>query len=121
MHPFNSTSAAAGHSNTRKNMMAKIGLVVVNDDGSHHMVDLQDLDDIANRARNVTQDQATSMSASEFQSLGRLPPWLSPVTIVWAVQCAKACKPRGGYAACLARCMVTHQACDGGISDCGPA
>ena len=101
--------------------MAKLGLVVVDDDGSHHIVDLQDLDDIANRAQNVTEDQAKNMTGAEFQALGLLPPWLNPVTIYWAARCTTACRPRGGFAACFARCMVTHQACDGGVSNCRPA
>lgn len=54
--------------------MAKLGLVVVDDDGSHHIVDLQDLDDIANRAENVTEDQAKNTTGAEFQTLGLLPP-----------------------------------------------
>lgn len=32
--------------------------------------------------------------------------------------CAAKCAPKAGYAACLARCLLDGQACDGGISNC---
>lgn len=36
------------------------------------------------------------------------------------VKCALACKPRAGFAACLARCVATSEVCDGGLNNCRP-
>jgi len=36
------------------------------------------------------------------------------------VNCALCCIPKAGFGACVARCAVTGQACDGGISNCTP-
>jgi hypothetical protein len=36
-------------------------------------------------------------------------------------KCAAACVRKSGYAACLARCLVTGQACDGGLDNCESA
>jgi hypothetical protein len=33
-------------------------------------------------------------------------------------KCAAACVRKSGYAACLARCLVTGEACDGGLDNC---
>ena len=32
--------------------------------------------------------------------------------------CALCCIPKAGYGACVARCIATGQACDGGLSNC---
>ena len=32
--------------------------------------------------------------------------------------CAAKCAPKAGYVACLARCLLDGQACDGGIDNC---
>lgn len=32
--------------------------------------------------------------------------------------CAAKCASKAGYAACLARCLLDGQACDGGLSNC---
>jgi hypothetical protein len=40
--------------------------------------------------------------------------FLNPKNIV----CAAKCGPKAGYAACLARCLLDGQACDGGINNC---
>ncbi len=37
-----------------------------------------------------------------------------------AVQCAACCAGKAGFAACVARCVATGQACDGGIDNCTP-
>lgn len=37
-----------------------------------------------------------------------------------ALCCAALCSGKAGYAACLARCLLTGQACDGGVSNCTP-
>jgi hypothetical protein len=34
------------------------------------------------------------------------------------IACAAACSRKSGFAACLARCLVTGEACDGGIDNC---
>jgi hypothetical protein len=34
------------------------------------------------------------------------------------ILCAAACARKAGYAACLARCVVTGEACDGGLTNC---
>jgi len=36
------------------------------------------------------------------------------------IKCAACCAGKAGFGACLARCLVTHQACDGGVSNCTP-
>jgi hypothetical protein len=36
------------------------------------------------------------------------------------VRCAACCAGKAGFAACVARCLVTHQACDGGVDNCSP-
>ena len=36
------------------------------------------------------------------------------------LSCALCCVPKAGYGACVARCAVTGQACDGGLSNCTP-
>jgi hypothetical protein len=37
----------------------------------------------------------------------------------WA-QCAACCAGKSGFLACVARCMATGQACDGGLDNCTP-
>lgn len=34
--------------------------------------------------------------------------------------CTALCSGKAGFAACLARCLATGQACDGGLSNCTP-
>lgn len=34
------------------------------------------------------------------------------------IRCAIKCKNKGGYVACLARCLLDGKACDGGINNC---
>lgn len=74
----------------------KVGLYVEQDDGTIEKID---------------SDEIQSMTAQSGQS-------------VWdwgrAIQCAAACKPRSGFAACVARCMATKQVCDSGVSNCRP-
>ena len=36
------------------------------------------------------------------------------------VRCAACCIGRSGFAACVARCLATGQACDGGLRNCTP-
>ena len=36
------------------------------------------------------------------------------------LQCAACCAGKAGFAACVARCIATGQACDGGLSNCTP-
>ena len=36
------------------------------------------------------------------------------------LNCALCCIPKAGFAACVAACAVTGQACDGGVSNCTP-
>lgn len=43
-----------------------------------------------------------------------------PVDPIKAARCALACKPRSGYAACLARCIALGEVCDGGVDNCTP-
>jgi hypothetical protein len=40
--------------------------------------------------------------------------FLNPKNIL----CAAKCGPKAGYVACLARCLLDGQACDGGINNC---
>lgn len=35
-------------------------------------------------------------------------------------QCAACCAGKAGFLACVARCMATGQACDGGLDNCTP-
>jgi hypothetical protein len=37
-----------------------------------------------------------------------------------ALKCSACCAGKAGFGACLARCLATGQACDGGISNCTP-
>jgi len=53
---------------------------------------------------------AQSGSEIEAQFLG----FLDPKNIL----CAAKCAPKAGYVACLARCLLDGQACDGGIDNC---
>jgi len=32
--------------------------------------------------------------------------------------CAKKCTSKKGFVACVARCMITGEACDGGVDNC---
>jgi hypothetical protein len=34
------------------------------------------------------------------------------------LQCAACCAGKAGFAACVARCIATSQACDGGLNNC---
>ena len=58
-------------------------------------------------------DQPTFARAS-FGGLHPQFDFLNPRNIA----CAAACSRKSGYAACLARCLVTGEACDGGINNC---
>ena len=33
-------------------------------------------------------------------------------------KCAGACSRKAGFVACMARCLVTGEACDGGLDNC---
>jgi len=35
-------------------------------------------------------------------------------------KCAACCAGKAGFLACVARCMATGQACDGGLNNCTP-
>ena len=35
-----------------------------------------------------------------------------------AAQCADCCSGKAGFVACVARCVATGQACDGGVDNC---
>jgi hypothetical protein len=35
-------------------------------------------------------------------------------------QCAACCSGKAGFVACVARCVATGQACDGGVDNCSP-
>lgn len=37
-----------------------------------------------------------------------------------ALTCAACCAGKAGFGACVARCMATGQACDGGLTNCTP-
>jgi hypothetical protein len=51
-----------------------------------------------------------------------IPPLPVPIPIPGgeAVKCAACCAGKPGFAACVARCMATGQACDGGVNNCTP-
>ncbi len=36
------------------------------------------------------------------------------------IKCGLCCSGKAGFVACLARCIATGQACDGGLSNCTP-
>ena len=36
------------------------------------------------------------------------------------VKCAACCRGKAGFLACVARCVATGQACDGGVDNCSP-
>jgi hypothetical protein len=36
------------------------------------------------------------------------------------LRCAACCIGRAGFGACVARCIATGQACDGGLHNCTP-
>jgi hypothetical protein len=38
--------------------------------------------------------------------------------IIKGVKCAACCKGKAGFVACVARCIATGQACDGGVDNC---
>ena len=37
------------------------------------------------------------------------------------IKCATACVRKAGYGACVARCLLDGQACDGGLDNCSSA
>lgn len=49
---------------------------------------------------------------------GRIGPQVLDFLDPKKIKCAAACVPRAGYAACLARCLVDGQVCDGGLHNC---
>jgi hypothetical protein len=34
------------------------------------------------------------------------------------LRCLACCQPKAGFGACVARCVATGQACDGGVDNC---
>lgn len=36
------------------------------------------------------------------------------------LSCALCCSQKSGFAACVARCLLDNQCCDGGVSNCTP-
>ncbi len=36
------------------------------------------------------------------------------------LSCALCCSQKSGFAACMARCLLDGQCCDGGVSNCNP-
>jgi hypothetical protein len=38
--------------------------------------------------------------------------------IIKGAKCAACCQGKSGFLACVARCIATGQACDGGIDNC---
>jgi hypothetical protein len=46
--------------------------------------------------------------------------WIPIPGIGDGLKCAACCAGKAGFAACVARCLVTHQACDGGVDNCSP-
>ncbi len=36
------------------------------------------------------------------------------------LQCSACCAGKAGFGACVARCVATGQACDGGLTNCTP-
>ena len=58
-----------------------------------------------------TKKQATDM----VKAAGKLSNWEK------AIACAVKCKPKKGFLACMARCMVDGKACDTGQTNCETA
>jgi hypothetical protein len=43
---------------------------------------------------------------------------IEPQDWIRELKCAAACARKAGTVACIARCLVTGEACDGGIDNC---
>jgi len=54
---------------------------------------------------------ATAFDSVEPQFLG-IGDWIE------RAKCAATCGRKAGYAACVARCLITGEACDGGLDNC---
>ena len=60
-------------------------------------------------SRPQRSDQPTYTVAMSIAGVMQQADWL---------RCSACCAGKAGFGACLARCMATGQACDGGVDNC---
>lgn len=85
--------------------MPKVGLMLIDDDGSHHLIAAEDADRVA------AQYGGSGATVAAPQTLFGIDP-------IRLARCIAACKSKKGFGACVARCVATGQVCDGGVSNC---
>jgi hypothetical protein len=73
---------------------------------------------VASPARPARSDQLTlgpMVLASALQAQGLFDGWFPDPT---KLKCIACCHHKAGFLACVARCVATGQACDGGVDNC---